>query len=65
MNLPERLVFTDGQWIVYERAKELDPNKPADLWIQNMNGSGGKLLVKNGRNPEPVFIRTISIVSIS
>lgn len=44
-------ISPDGQWIVYEKAKELDPNKPADLWIQNMNGSGGKLLVKNGRSP--------------
>ena len=44
-------ISSDGTWIVYERAKELDSNKPSDLWIQRINGTDGKLLVKNGRNP--------------
>src|SRR4030095_4705833 len=32
-------ISSDGQWIVYERAKEHDANKPADLWVQKMNGT--------------------------
>lgn len=44
-------ISPDGQWIVYERAKELDADKPADLWIQRLDGSEAKLLVKNGRTP--------------
>jgi hypothetical protein len=44
-------VSPDGAWIVYERSKEYDDNAPADLWIQRMNGSEAKLLVKNGHSP--------------
>jgi len=44
-------VSADGHWIVYERTKEYDENAPADLWIQEMNGSNSRLLVKNGRSP--------------
>jgi len=44
-------ISPDGAWIVYERSKEYDDNAPADLWIQRMNESEGKLLVKNGHSP--------------
>lgn len=44
-------VSRDGNFIVYERAKEYDDNSPTDLWIQNIDGSGSKLLTKNGHSP--------------
>jgi len=44
-------ISPDGNWIVYERAKEREARKPADIWIQKMNGAESKLLVKNARNP--------------
>jgi hypothetical protein len=44
-------VSPDGQWVVYERAKDRDPHKPADIWLQKINGNESKLLVKNARNP--------------
>jgi len=44
-------IAPDGKWIVYERTKVYDENSPTDLWIQEMNGSNSRLLVKNGRSP--------------
>jgi Tol biopolymer transport system component len=44
-------ISPDGQWIIYERAKEHDPNTGADLWLQKINGSPGKLFIRNARNP--------------
>jgi len=44
-------ISPDGNWIVYERTKEYDENSPADLWIQEMNGSNSRLLINNGRSP--------------
>ena len=44
-------ISPDGAWIVYERAKENDENAPSDIWVQQMNGSKAKVLVKNARSP--------------
>ncbi len=44
-------ISPEGGWIVFERAKEFDDDKPSDLWIQSIDGQHAKLLVKNGRNP--------------
>jgi len=44
-------ISPDGQWIVYERAKEYDDSSKSDLWIQRINGANAKLLVKNGYSP--------------
>ncbi|HWJ90557.1 MAG TPA: hypothetical protein VNR87_05570 [Flavisolibacter sp.] len=44
-------ISPDGAWIVYERAKEFDDDKPADLWIQTLDGKNARLLVRNGRYP--------------
>jgi Tol biopolymer transport system component len=44
-------ISPDGQWIVYERSKEYEDSSPIDLWIQPMDGSNAKLLVKNGYSP--------------
>lgn len=40
-----------GQWIVYERAKTDDEDKDVDLWIMRADGTGERLLVKNGLCP--------------
>ena len=40
-----------GKWIVYERGKTDDEDKDVDLWIMKIDGTGGKLLVKNGLCP--------------
>jgi Tol biopolymer transport system component len=44
-------ISPDGNWIVYERTKEYDENSPADLWIEEMNGSNSRLLAKNAHSP--------------
>jgi TolB protein len=44
-------ISPDGTMVVYERTKEYDENSPADLWIQAMNGSNSRLLVKNAHSP--------------
>jgi hypothetical protein len=44
-------VSPDGAWIVYERAPTNDEYKDVDLWIQKLDGTGSRLLVKNGWNP--------------
>ena len=44
-------ISADGNWIVYERTKEYDENSPTDLWIQEINGSNSRVLVKNAHSP--------------
>ncbi|TMI90957.1 MAG: hypothetical protein E6H08_14095 [Bacteroidetes bacterium] len=44
-------ISPSGKWLVYERAKTNDEDKDVDLWIMKMDGSGEKLLVKNGSSP--------------
>jgi hypothetical protein len=36
---------------VFERAKTLDKDQEADLWIARIDGSNMKLLVRNGFEP--------------
>jgi Tol biopolymer transport system component len=44
-------VSPSGQWIVYERAKTIEDYEAVDLWMIKTNGTGEKLLVKNGLCP--------------
>jgi hypothetical protein len=44
-------VSPSGKWIVYERAKTNDEYKDVDLWIMRTDGTGERLLVKNGLCP--------------
>jgi Tol biopolymer transport system component len=46
-------ISPDGQWIVYERSSTYDDDETTkkDIWIQKMDGSNSKLLVKNGESP--------------
>jgi len=44
-------ISPSGKWIVYERGKTNDEDKNVDLWIMRFDGTGGKLLVKNGLCP--------------
>jgi WD40 repeat protein len=44
-------ISPDGQWIVYERATTADEDKGVDLWMQKMDGSSGKLFVRNATGP--------------
>ena len=44
-------ISPDGQWIVFERSKSLDDNREIDLWTSRINGSGTRLLVRNGFSP--------------
>ena len=44
-------ISPDGMWIVYERAPTNDEFKEIDLWIQKVDGTSGKLLVKNATCP--------------
>lgn len=44
-------ISPDGQWIVYERSKSLDQDRPIDLWIVGVNGKNPRLLVRNGFSP--------------
>jgi TolB protein len=44
-------ISPSGNWIVYERAKTNDEDKDVDLWIMKIDGTGEKLLVKNGLCP--------------
>jgi len=44
-------ISPDGDWIVFELAKDNDDTAPSDIWIQTMNGAESKLLVKNARSP--------------
>jgi hypothetical protein len=44
-------VSPSGQWVVYERAKTVQDYEAVDLWMVRTDGSGEKLLVKNGLCP--------------
>jgi Tol biopolymer transport system component len=44
-------ISPDGQWIVFERSKTLDQDRPIDLWIVGMNGKNARLLTRNGFAP--------------
>ncbi|MCA1816500.1 MAG: hypothetical protein LC746_08870 [Acidobacteria bacterium] len=44
-------VSPDGQWIVFERAKTTDDDAETDLWIAGLDGSGARLLARNGSSP--------------
>jgi len=44
-------ISPSGKWIVYERAKTNDEDKDVDLWMMKIDGTGERLLVKNGLCP--------------
>jgi hypothetical protein len=44
-------VSPDGKSIAWERAKTVDKDQEADLWIVGVDGSNMKLLVRNGFEP--------------
>ena len=44
-------ISPDGQWIVYERAKKWNDDTGVELWIMKIDGSGARLLVRNGAVP--------------
>ena len=44
-------ISPDGKFIVYERAKAVDDDKDVDLWMVKKDGTGGRLLVKDGLCP--------------
>jgi hypothetical protein len=44
-------ISPDGKWIVFERAKTIDKDQEADLWIAGIDGSNMRLLVRNGFEP--------------
>jgi hypothetical protein len=44
-------VSPNGRWIVYERASTIEDDSPVDLWVIGTNGTGDRLLVKNGQSP--------------
>jgi TolB protein len=44
-------ISPDGQTIVFERCPTADEDKGCDLWMISTNGSGQKLLVRNGLRP--------------
>jgi len=44
-------ISPDGQWIVFERSTSKDDDKNVDLWIQKIDGTNSRLLVKNAIRP--------------
>jgi hypothetical protein len=44
-------ISPDGQWIVFERSKSLDDERPIDLWLVGINGRDARLLVRNASAP--------------
>ena len=44
-------VSPDGEWIVFERSKSLDDDRPIDLWIAPIDGGNPRLLVRDGFSP--------------
>jgi TolB protein len=44
-------ISPDGEWVVYERAKDLESDRDVDLWLMRSDGSAPRLLVKNGFGP--------------
>jgi TolB protein len=43
-------ISPDGAWVVFERVKKLD-DESGDLWIMRTDGTGQRLVVRNGINP--------------
>ena len=44
-------ISPDGLWIIYERSKTHEDDSTADLWMVKIDGSGSRLLVRNGMRP--------------
>lgn len=44
-------ISPDGQWVVFERAKSWRDDKEVDLWLMRSDGTGARLLVRNGLAP--------------
>jgi len=44
-------ISPDGKWIVFERSKSLDENRPIDLWIAPIDGGNPRLLVRDAFSP--------------
>jgi hypothetical protein len=44
-------VSPDGRWVVFERAKSWREDKGVDLWVMRTDGTGARLLVRNGLAP--------------
>ncbi|HEX8285644.1 MAG TPA: hypothetical protein VF588_19975 [Pyrinomonadaceae bacterium] len=44
-------VSPDGAWVVFERAKSWREDKGVDLWLMRTDGTGARLLVRNGLAP--------------
>ena len=44
-------ISPDGHWIVFERSKSLDEERPIDLWIMPVDGGNPRLLVRDGFSP--------------
>ncbi|HEY8410918.1 MAG TPA: hypothetical protein VIK76_05935, partial [Pyrinomonadaceae bacterium] len=44
-------ISPDGKSIVFERAKTVDKDQEADLWIARIDGGNMRLLVRNGFEP--------------
>ena len=44
-------ISPDGQWIVFERSKSLDEDRPIDLWIAPIDGGNPRLLVRDAFSP--------------
>ena len=44
-------ISPDGQWIVFERSKSLDDDRPIDLWIAPIGGGDPRLLVRDAFSP--------------
>jgi TolB protein len=44
-------ISPSGKWIVFEKSKTADEFEDIDLWIMRIDGSGARLLVKNGWSP--------------
>jgi TolB protein len=44
-------ISPDGEWIVFERSKSLDDDRPIDLWIASIDGGNPRLLVRDGFSP--------------
>jgi Tol biopolymer transport system component len=44
-------ISPDSNWVVFERAKTLDKDQEADLWIARIDGSNMRLLARNGFEP--------------
>jgi hypothetical protein len=44
-------ISPDGQWIVFERSKSLDEDRPIDLWIAPIDGGNPRLFVRDAFSP--------------